>query len=69
MDVAERIRGKIQKELKYYRIQNIRLLQEIEELEDIVSHNRKRLEGIDSDREESEHMVRFLRSEAKNGKS
>lgn len=61
MDISESIGNKIRKELKYYRIQNIRLLQEVEELRDVVSHNRSRYVKLNSDRQDSEELVNFLR--------
>lgn len=67
MDTREKIRKKIEKELKYFRIQNIRILQEVRELEDIVKHNRSRFERIEIDRKRSEDLVNKLREEVING--
>lgn len=68
MDLSESVRKKISKELKYYRIQNIRLVQEIEQLEEVVQHNRARFSRIEEDREKSERIVNMLREEtADNG--
>ncbi len=65
MEHEESIRKKITRELKYYRVQNIRLLQEVEELEGIVKHNTDRLARIEHDREQSERLVKVLRSMVK----
>lgn len=63
MDHSENIRKKIRKELKYYRIQNIRLMQEIEQLEEVVQHNSGRLSRIEGDRQKSDEIVNLLRKE------
>lgn len=60
-DYTEKIRKKIEKELRYYRVQNIRLMQEIDELESVVMHNRGRLSRIEDDRILSERIVNKLR--------
>lgn len=69
MNHKESIIRKVQKELKYLRVQNIRLHQEVDQLSRTVQHNRRRHSDIEDDRMESEYIVNYLREIIKNDRS
>ncbi len=53
---------RINREIEYYRVQNENLKHEIANLEDDFDNNRKRLEIIKNDYQESEDMIRVMKT-------
>ncbi|AKA48618.1 hypothetical protein IX51_05345 [uncultured archaeon] len=59
---GDNLKKMLEREIAYYRAQNENLKKELSDLEKTYSNNRTRLEIISVDYEESEEMIRILKS-------
>jgi len=62
LHAGDNLKKMLEREIAYYRAQNENLKKELSDLEKTYSNNRTRLEIISVDYEESEEMIRILKS-------